>query len=481
MKNLIKSSAFIGSSEIALVLIAIIRSKYIAITIGPSGYGGFGLMNSFFGLIAVLGGGWLGKGVVKYIAEFNKEKDLESVEKIHNLAISLSFFIISILTVAFFIFSQYIRNTFLSPDIIYLHYSLFAASFLGQSLSPVFAFLFGGLILVKKTVYLRIINPIFKLLTMIILVLFFSLTGFYVSIFVSSVFQLFIFWKVSRKYVKTKIKIPNLRDSLIKKVLNFGGVNLFLLFINKLSEFLIRKIILIYSNLSVVGLFQAVYRIIFYLGVMSRGASFYNDPKMSERITNKERNKRLNDFLRFIFLTGIPITVISILFGNILIRILLSESFLPLNKVLYLFIVYAFLSSILSGFHSIIMGQALLKFHTIVTIITHLIWVIIPLLLFKKIGLSSVAYSFIATSVISIISSFIYLNKKYNLFVVKSNINYVFISLILISVSIFIKDTYFVYKLLLIMLSGFILAKTVRKQEWLTLLRVARNKFGKSK
>ena len=128
MKDIIKSSALIGSTEFALIFVAIIRAKYLALNIGPEGYGEYSLLNSFFTILTAICGGWIARGTIKYTAEYRQKKEFDLAAKVHNYSISLALILGSIATALVFIFQSFVRSYFLSPDIILWHYSLFALS-----------------------------------------------------------------------------------------------------------------------------------------------------------------------------------------------------------------------------------------------------------------------------------------------------------------------------------------------------------------
>lgn len=49
MKELIKNTGLISSSDFLLVGVSIIRNKFLSVNIGPEGFGAFSLLSSFFG------------------------------------------------------------------------------------------------------------------------------------------------------------------------------------------------------------------------------------------------------------------------------------------------------------------------------------------------------------------------------------------------------------------------------------------------
>ena len=155
-----------------MVVVSIIRNKYLAVSIGVEGFGMFNLISSFFLFLGYFSGIWLESPTIKYLSEYNSDNDIVSVQKVFDF----SFSIVAILTIIVFcvviIFSSVIKYYFLSPDIPFTYFSLFAASFIATRLTSVFQATFQAFKLVKKTAVIRIYSNIVNLLSIIILVYF---------------------------------------------------------------------------------------------------------------------------------------------------------------------------------------------------------------------------------------------------------------------------------------------------------------------
>jgi PST family polysaccharide transporter len=477
LKQLVKSASLIGFTEVAMVVVSIVRNKYLAVTIGPEGFGIFSLLSSFFGFMAVFAGVWLATPTMKYISEYNSNNDKDSVQKVFDFSFVIVFFVATILTILFFACAKIIKNEFLSPDIIFLYYALFAASYISTSLTSVFGSLLQAFKLVKKVVIIRIISNIFNLITIVILVYFFDLTGFFVNILISSLFLLFLSWRVGKNIIKIRLIKLNFKDRISKKILSFGSVNIFLGFVNLLSEYLRRIIIISYTNMSVLGLFQAAFGLNKYLGVISNGANYYYVPKMSENLSISERNKALNDYLRITLLSGILFSTIAILFGKIAINILYAKSFLPLADVFYIFVIAQFMVSIQLAFQAIVVGMANLKVHSITTTIAHVLIVAIPLLLIKKYGLWAIGFGAVVASIQHILINYVYLKKRIGMKLRTDIIILIFMGILFLGLSVVIRNMLISYKLIVIFILSILIFVSLKKEEKDFVLNYMRTKI----
>ncbi|MEA4851612.1 MAG: oligosaccharide flippase family protein [Paludibacter sp.] len=479
MKDIIKSSALIGSTEFALIIVAIIRAKYLALNIGPEGYGEYSLLNSFFTILTAICGGWIARGTIKYTAEYRQKKEFDLAAKVHNYSISLALILGSIATALVFLFQSFVRSYFLSPDIILWHYSLFAASFLATSITPFFGWLLQSYLMIKRTVVLRIITSFFSLITVFIFVYFFELTGYFLSILCSAFFGLYLYWRETRRVLQTKFVLPNIKDEIFKKLMRFGSVNFVLLIINNISDYLQRVFVLGALNIASVGLFQVANSIINYMGILNRGSLFFNDPKMSQELTNDERNKVLNDFLRFNILLGIPISVILILFSKEFIILLYSESFVELSSILFVFVAAQFLSFLVGGFQSVMLGKSFLKMHSFISILYSVVVILIPFIFIRKFGLITIGLSILIANLITLIVDYTYLKNK-----IKISIHIQVFKLLVVAAFCFIvsqqiQTSYIVLRVLFLILVFLILIFSIKKEERYKLLALIKKSINR--
>lgn len=480
MKDIIKNSALVGSTEFSLIIIAIIRNKYLALSIGPEGFGIYGLLNSFFSLAAVFGGSWLATGATKYMAEFNNENKNDSVSKVFNFVYILTFTLSTAVALISLIFYSLIEKYFLSPKILFLYYILFAASFIGTNLKSNITSLLQGLLEIKKIVYLRIVTSFIEFLSILILVYLFDLSGFFISILISAIFSATLFYFSIRKIINSKIQLPLFKDAVSKKLLKFGGINFFLGLINLLSAYLQRIIILARMDMIAVGFFQAISSMMNYLGILNRGSAFFFLPKMSENLVALERNKKLDEYMRFTMLTGIPVSVLTILFGGHIIQILYAKSFIGLSDFLFLFVFAQFVISIELAYQGVVVGMAQLRIHSVSTILNHLFWIIIPLFLMRSYGLNSVALGFVLGSISAILIDATYLKIKCSISVSLRIYALLTTAVIIIFLSLICKDSSFYIKLSLVIVSLSLIPVIMTKNELRIIFIAAKRAFGLS-
>ncbi|MCK4395681.1 MAG: oligosaccharide flippase family protein [Candidatus Marinimicrobia bacterium] len=475
MKDLIKTTTAISGTEIALMVVAIIRNKYLAVNIGPEGFGIYGLIQSFFSLASIFSGAWLAGGVTKFTSEYNKKNDNIAVQKIASLSIVLTAVLSLVITFAFIVAQKPMRKIFLSEEVLSIYFILFAASFLGTSLRPVFIALLQGLKQVKSVVAFRIIVSLADVIFVIILVYFFDLIGFFFSILATSLVAILIMWKQFNKHVG-KFSFPSFHENITNSLLFFGGSCFFLSMLTFGGQYFLRFIVVKNINIASVGLLQAATGIMKYLGIFNRGAVFHFYPEISEEMSSSDRTGKINDYLRFILLINIPITVIAILFGKQILLLLYSSKFLPLSDLLFWFFLVHLMSCIAGTFHSNLMGMGLVKNFTLFGVLGTFLLLVVPTLFIKKYGLASVAIGYLLSYTGTIPLFYWHLKRRIN-FKFSHKIYYLlFIATLTISISITFMNHNLLFRIICGVVTLLLIGLMVQKEEYSKLLVLVKNK-----
>lgn len=468
-----------GSTQLSLIIVSIVRNKYLAINIGPEGFGLFSLLSSFFQLGDIIAGAGLGTATIKYISECNRNKDKEGVQNIFDFSFSVVFILAFIVTIIFILFYNFFKEVFLTDSVSFFYYVLFASSYFGTILSSVFISLLNGLILTNSMAKRKFFTSVFNLCSILVLVYFFQLTGFFLSILLTSIFSLYLFYLASIKVINVKFIRPKFSSSIAKKIMSFSFVDFFLIFINYGTTYLQRIIVVRVLDMSSLGIYSSALSFNKYLGVVSDGSLFYFFPKMSESLSTDERNKVLNDYFRLTIMPSVLISLFAILLGPYVIPLLFSSKFNELNKIFYVFVLAQFVLSVQTGYMYTVVGMAKLKIHTIATIIAHLIIVIIPFLFIQQFGVIILGIAMIVSSSIHILINSIYLYLGYKTHMSKSNFSLFTLSVILILLSNIIRDYSLGTKILFVLVSIIVVAKHINKNEWVSIIKITKNYFRK--
>ena len=106
--QIIKSTSLFGGVQVFNILISVIRSKAVAILIGPLGFGVIGLLNSTLRIIGDFTKVGLDTSAVKEISERNSDTDTSKVSEIIFVLEKLIWFTGTLGALITLIFSRYI-------------------------------------------------------------------------------------------------------------------------------------------------------------------------------------------------------------------------------------------------------------------------------------------------------------------------------------------------------------------------------------
>jgi PST family polysaccharide transporter len=466
MRNLLKSTVSIGVTELALIIVAFVRNKYLAVTIGPYGFGVYGLLSSFFSLVILFTGSWLAYGATKYVAEFKKAGNQSAVAQVTFFSLMLTSVLSIIVTLLFVTNQGSVIVRFLSKEVSPAYFVLYACSILAISICPIVYAILQGLGIIRPVVLVRVSLALLEVGLVISFVYLWNLDGFFISFFLSTAISLLVLLLLLRRFVPDKIFIPHIKSEISRNLLIFGGANLFIGAFYFVGQYFLRVIILQNLDINSVGLLQAGLSIMGYLGIVNRSSSYIFLPQMSEAMDNQERNRRLNDYIRFTLLINIPICFGTILFGNYLIVLLYSRKFLPLLQVLNLFVVAHLLNSIISAFQFSALGKGLMRYYSAISIFGTVLLVLCPVVFVHEIGLTSVPLGYIVSYVGGLLLFYIYSVWEHQYKPSAEVVVLIGISIVATTVSLLTVTSTVGVKLLCGVLLTVLVAKVVRKEEY---------------
>lgn len=423
MINKILKNSFIaiGFAEIITFAYVIIRNKFISVYFGPSGFGMFSLLNSFFLLLTVFTGAWVQTGTTKLLAEYFNDKPKRNF--LVSFSILITFVLSVIVIIICLIFANQIKTTFLSPDITLTYFLIFTFSLIGISVKPVVYSVFQGLLQFRYVSVVKIINAIFDIGLLIVLGYYMGLDGVFYSFLISNIIALLIYIYLLREYIILKNLVSNLNRELIIKYFKFGSSNFVLTVIDYFSQFFIRNITEKNLGLTYNGILQSNISIMNYLSTPNRLIFFKYFPQIAGNITHDEKKTIFLDNLQKIYFFNIPIFIFFVAFNTEITQLFFSSAFITDNISGKVFIIAQYFFCIAEFLQATMIACSQLKKHTINTIIIHSLWIIIPLLLIDTLGFYTFPIMFLFTGILKLI---LYNNFGSNLFKKDFKLNFQF-------------------------------------------------------
>ncbi len=336
-KQILKATSLFGGVQVYNILIAIIRSKFIAILLGPYGMGIAGLLTSTTGLITGLTNFGLRTSSVKNIAEANGKGNLTKVYIIITVLrrwVWITGLLGALLTL---ILSPWLSQlTFGNKDYT-MAFVLLSVTLLLNQLSAGQQALLQGLRKLQYLAKASVIGSSLGLLVSVPLYYLFGINGIVPAIILSSVTSLALSWYFSHKITFPKIKVSKLRTIAEgKKMLVMG----FLISLSGLITMGVGYIVRIFINytggIEDVGYYNAGFAIInTYVSMIFSAMAVDYYPRLSSvAFDNLQAKKTINEQAEITILLLSPLIMVFLVFIHWIVILLYSTKFLPINEMI---------------------------------------------------------------------------------------------------------------------------------------------------
>ena len=332
-KEGLKGTSIFGGVGFVNILISIVKSKIIAVLLGPEGMGLLGIFNSATELISRLASFGLRTSAVKDISEANASKDLSRISftiavfkkliLLTGIAGTILFVIIS----PFLSFSSFGNYDYISQFIVL---SLFVI--LNQLLDGANVLMQG----MRRLTSLAKSNVYGNILALIISIPFYYFGGLK-GIAPSIIIGVLVHWLISYYYAN-KIKFEKVYVTInqsIKSGHNMIKMGFFIALQGVLlsaSGYLIRAYISYTNSVADVGLYTAGFYIInTYTSIVFSAMSTEYYPRLAAIGNNNGISDAVNSQTNLTITLLAPLVASFLIFGNFLILILYSEEFLEIT------------------------------------------------------------------------------------------------------------------------------------------------------
>ncbi len=335
-KQIIKATSIFGGVQVFSILLSIVRTKLIAVLLGPIGIGISGILIATTGIIT---------GLTNFGLSTSAVRDISTAYEVGNIRrISIVFNVISfwiwitgllgmIITIVFSPWLSYL--SFGNYDYTFSFLILSVTLLVNQLNSGQLAILQGSRkisLLAKASLFGNIIG----LLTSIPLYYLWGINGIVPAIVIASFTSLFISCYFRKKVYVEKISVSNVRKIAEgKQMLKMGFIFSFSGFITLVCSYVVRLFISNYGGIYDLGLYNAGFNIVTtYFGMIfsimvieyyPRLSSFSNDIFKS--------NRAVNDQAEIVLIILGPTMVGFILFSHWIINILYSKDFIAIEEM----------------------------------------------------------------------------------------------------------------------------------------------------
>ena len=335
--SILKATGLFGGVKVFEILISVIRSKFVAVLLGPSGMGIYGLITSATGLVKQITGFGLGTSGVREVSkaygegdEYKKNYIVTILRKLvwmtGMLGLVFTFFMAKWLSLWSFgntdytIWFRIVSVTLLIDQII-----------IGQRVLMQGTFHYS--FLAKAT----LIGDIVGLIVTIPLYYFFGVKGIVPVIILHSLTRLILSWCYARKINFIHLKLT------LREVLRGGGTTLKLGFAIAMTgavtlgaEYLLRIFISHAGDVADVGLFNAgIAMATQYIAVILTAMSSDYIPRLSASSSNnRQYNEIINRQMQLLIVIIGPVVGLFLVYIREVVLLLYSSKFIPITGMI---------------------------------------------------------------------------------------------------------------------------------------------------
>jgi O-antigen/teichoic acid export membrane protein len=336
-KQILKATSIFGGVQLINIFLSIVRSKFIAILLGPIGIGISGMLTATVGIISGLTNFGIGTSAVREISTANENGNpvrISIVVSVVNFWAWVTGIIGLLLTLIFAPFLSYLSfgNYNYTIPFIFLSITLLTSQLTSSNL--VFLQGSGKLGFLAKT---NVVGNFLGLLTAIPIFYLWGIDGIVASLIVSSGSAYFVSYYFKKKVSVQKVQITKARAFLEgRQMLKMGLVISLTGFITLGSSYVTRLFITHFGGVQQLGLYNAGFAITTsYVGLIFNAMATDYYPRLSRVSSDTMKsNEIINEQAEIALIILGPIILIFILFINWIVRVLYSNQFLEINEMI---------------------------------------------------------------------------------------------------------------------------------------------------
>ncbi|MEA5063444.1 MAG: O-antigen translocase [Petrimonas sp.] len=337
-RQIMKATSLFGGVQVFQIIISVIRSKFVAILLGPSGMGIVGLLTSTTGLVAGLTNFGLGTSAIKNISEANATGDENRISTVISVMRRLVWITGILGAVVTLVFSSWLSQFTFGNREYTLAFVWISITLLFNQLSAGELVLLQGLRKLQELAKANVYGSIAGLIVTVPLYYKFGVKGIVPVIVITALITLFF-----SRYFTKKIKIN--KTKLTKEITITEGKSMlvmgFMISLSGLISLAVAYILRIYinrtGNIADVGLYNAGFTIInTYVGMIFTAMATDYYPRLAAVAQSNDLcRQNINQQAEIAILILAPILMAFLIFINWAVILLYSSQFLAVTGMIY--------------------------------------------------------------------------------------------------------------------------------------------------
>lgn len=416
-RQIFKATSLFGGVQIFNILIQIVKQKFIAILLGPSGMGISGLYTSATSLIQSLTSMGLSSSAVKNVAEANSTDDIQTISRVLTILHRLVWITGTLGMIVVIVLSPFLsKSTFGNYDYT-IPFIFLSTTLLFQQLSTGQLVVLQGMRKLKHLATSSVLGSFFGLIISVPIYYFLGIKGIVPTLILSAFANLLLTWIFSRKVKFKKTKITPIQT--IKEGRNMLKMGLVMTLSNILvlgSAYLVRIFIIRIGGTEEVGLYTAGFAIVNgYVGLIfsAMGTDYY--PRLAG--VNKDNEKcreMINQQAEIAVLIIAPIIMVFILIAPFAITLLYSSKFLTITGFMQWAMLGMIFKAVSWSIAFLFIAKGEMKLFAINETIANFYGFIINIVFYYLFGLNGLGIAFTLSYFIYLIHYFLLAKRNFN-------------------------------------------------------------------
>jgi O-antigen/teichoic acid export membrane protein len=332
-----KATSIFGGVQVFNIIIGIIRSKFIAVLLGPTGMGIAGLLTATTHMIAGLSSFGLGTSAVKDISTANATGNSFRISIIVTVFRRLVWITGLLGLLMTLLFSPWLSQITFGNKNYTWAFILISITLLLNQISTGQSVLLRGMRQIGYLAKSGLVGSALGLITTVPLYYLYGIQGIVPAIILTSIISLFLTWYFSRKLDIKSIFVSKTRTIAEGKgMLKMGFMISLSGLITMGAAYIVRIYISNNGGVDQVGLYNAGFAIInTYVGLIFTAMSTDYYPRLSAVADSNEKSKVvINQQAEIAILILAPVIMIFLIYINWVVILLYSTQFIPVNEMI---------------------------------------------------------------------------------------------------------------------------------------------------
>lgn len=461
IKTIANNTLILASPKVLKFIVGLVKSKFIAIFLGVTGFGLIDQLSHTINQIRNLSLSFLPHGMVKLIAEQNaKGENLKNITDIIKTYFVMVLPLAVVITILGYVFADEI-TVFIFGDIKYKLYFLIGFTALPITIcSTSLHGLFRAFKEIKSIAFSEFLIIIFNLILFLPLVYYYKVIGGIIYITSSFFVSFGVIFFVVRKNVfkKYNITFANIKNAVFnhvyfKELLAFISIGILVGVFRVFENVTIRSIVVNELGIDKLGVYSPITKwSSLFIGFILPSAFTYLYPRISEAKDDKDISDVINDTIRLLTFVILPFVICGIATRQWIIPLFFSNDFIEAT----LYLPFHF-SALIIVVWSTILEQIFaptgrLKMFLAFVIVLNLISLSLVYYLVPVIGLYGYLARFTIIPIITIIVYYIYWRHEIKFKIKKENIYIMLYSLLCCAILILMRNVGIYFQLLSLLL-----------------------------